>query len=193
MNGGIALSVYSAIERSFRSLLLKMPYEKITISLICEAAGVSRTAFYKCFSDKEDVVEELIDKDIVQPLCTLREMLPTQQIKSAPQLITEQIYRGFVNNKEYYTCVNNIDGHRFLLKNLVDKLHALNTEILEEYNLPKLEKYYMAYFYAASNAILISKWIENGMDVEPSAMSSYYNKWAQHYWTQTAPIKRDWS
>jgi AcrR family transcriptional regulator len=187
------MSIGFAVERSFRELLLKMPYEKITISMICEAAGVSRTAFYKCFSDKDDLVEKLIDKDIVQPLYTLREMLPTRRIKSAPQLITEQIYQCFVNNKEYYTRVNSIDNHRFLHKYLADKLSALNTKILKEYNLPEQEKYYMAYFYAASNAILISKWIENGMDVEPAALSSYYNKWAQHYLTESSPFGRNWS
>ncbi|MDR1183169.1 MAG: TetR/AcrR family transcriptional regulator [Coriobacteriales bacterium] len=187
------MSISCAVERSFRDLLLKMPYEKITISMICKAAGVSRTAFYKCFSDKDDLVEKLIDKDIVQPILTLREMLPTKRIKSAPQLVTEQIYQGFIDNKEYYTRVNNIDNHRFLLKYLAGKLNALNNKIVEEYDLPEREKYYMAYFYAAANAILISKWIENGMDMAPSALSSYYNKWAGHYLTQASPFALDWS
>jgi AcrR family transcriptional regulator len=187
------VSIGRAVERSFKNLLLRTPYEKITISMICEAAGVSRTAFYKCFSDKDDLVEQLIDKDIIQPLITLREILPTKRIKSAPQLITEQIYQGFVDNREYYTRVNGIDNHRFLHKCLADKLSALNNRILEEYDLPEREKYYMAYFYAASNAILISRWIENGMDVEPAALSSYYNKWAQHYWTENSPFGLDWS
>jgi hypothetical protein len=51
----------------------------------------------------------------------------------------------------------------------------------------------MAYFYAASNAILISRWIENGMDVEPADLSSYYNKWAQHYLTEASPFALNWS
>jgi AcrR family transcriptional regulator len=190
MNGGAVLTIYDAVEHSFRNLLLKMPYEKITISQICEAANISRTAFYKCFSDKDDLVEKLMEKDIVKPLQTLREMLPTKKIKSAPQLMTEQIYQGFVNYKEYYIRVNDIDNHRFLLKGLIDNINDLNAKILEEYDLPEQEKFYMAYFYAASIVMLIIKWIERGMDMEPAAMSSYYNKWAQRYWTQ---LSSNWS
>jgi len=187
------LPIYSSVANSFRNLVVATPYEKITVSMICKAANVSRTAFYSCFSDKDDLVARLLEDDIVEPVRTMRRMLPTRKIKSAPQLVTEQIYLGFTKNRDYYIRINAVDGHRFIIQTLADKLSQLNTEILREYNITDQEKYYMGYFYAASNAVLISRWIDNGMDVEPTVLCSYYNKWTSHYWQQINPEKIDWS
>ncbi|MDR1712688.1 MAG: TetR/AcrR family transcriptional regulator [Coriobacteriales bacterium] len=187
------MSIFNAIENSFRGLVQTVPFEKITISMICQAANVSRTAFYSSFADKDDLVEKLLDHDVVEPVRELRRLLPTKKIKSAPQLVTEQIYAGFLRHKDYYTRINSIEQHRFIIQSLTTMLSAMNTEILKEYDLPQLEKYYMGYFFAAANAMLISKWIDNGMDLDASTLSSYYNKWTQRYWTQVQPSHIDWS
>ncbi|MBR5113246.1 MAG: helix-turn-helix transcriptional regulator, partial [Clostridia bacterium] len=40
-------------------LFADKPYEKITVTEIVKKAGVSRTAFYRNFNTKEDVLREL--------------------------------------------------------------------------------------------------------------------------------------
>ncbi|MDR2715334.1 MAG: TetR/AcrR family transcriptional regulator [Coriobacteriaceae bacterium] len=169
-----------------------MPYEKITITMVCAGAHVSRTAFYSFFSSKEDLVQKLVDDDIIQPIHALRELLPTQKIESAPRLITEKVYQGFTRNKDYYAQVAKIDDTRLLFDCLTKKLTGINQGILEKSPISDQEKYYAAYFFAASNAVLIIKWIENGMDVEPATLASLYNKWTQHYWHQVVPFQLDW-
>lgn|GEM_PF-2413476 len=189
--GGI-LSLSCTIESSFRNLVLEIPYEKITISLICQAANVSRTAFYSCFTNKEDLIEKLLDKDIVQPLRTLREILPTAKIKSAPQLLAEQLYLGFEKRKDYYTKISKINRGRYIFTFLTNRLEAINTEIFKNVDLPAYEKQYAAFFFAASNVTLITRWIENGMDIEASTMASLYVKMTQHYWNTTPVNKVKW-
>lgn len=42
---------------SFKELMQKKPFEKITIKMITDAAGVIRPTFYNYFQDKYDVME----------------------------------------------------------------------------------------------------------------------------------------
>lgn len=49
---------------SFRELVLTMPFQKISIKMITDKAGVIRPTFYNYFQDKYEVIEYLFDKDV---------------------------------------------------------------------------------------------------------------------------------
>ena len=44
-----------------RSLLLTRAWERISVQLICETAGVSRSTFYAHFDDKQDLLDTVFD------------------------------------------------------------------------------------------------------------------------------------
>ena len=48
---------------SLRDLMLKKPFEKITIKQICDATGVIRIVFYNYFSDKYAALEYIVYRD----------------------------------------------------------------------------------------------------------------------------------
>ncbi len=50
---------------SFIELMKKIPFEKITIKMITDDAGVMRPTFYKHFQDKYEVLEWILQKNIV--------------------------------------------------------------------------------------------------------------------------------
>jgi hypothetical protein len=54
------------------------------------------------------------------------------------------------------------------------------------------EKRYGALFFAVSNAHLISKWLDNGMDVTPDRLAQLYSKWTRRYWFDVSPNKMGW-
>jgi len=47
------------LQLALMHLMGEHPYEKITVSEIVRRAGVSRTAFYRNYADKEDILHEL--------------------------------------------------------------------------------------------------------------------------------------
>ena len=47
------------LQLALMHLMGEHPYEKITVSEIVRRAGVSRTAFYRNYTDKEDILHEL--------------------------------------------------------------------------------------------------------------------------------------
>ncbi|MFR1342509.1 MAG: TetR family transcriptional regulator [Anaerovoracaceae bacterium] len=52
-----------AIEASLKNLLLKKPFDKITINDIAEDCGISRMTFYYHFKDIYDLVEWACEED----------------------------------------------------------------------------------------------------------------------------------
>ena len=53
------------LENTLLELMLKMPYEEITATRICEEAGISRRIFYHLFTNKLDALYSLIDHRIL--------------------------------------------------------------------------------------------------------------------------------
>ena len=53
------------LENALLELMLKMPYEDISVTRLCEEAGISRRVFYHLFSGKEGILHGLIDHRIL--------------------------------------------------------------------------------------------------------------------------------
>ena len=49
---------------SFKELIMQVPFEKLTIKMITNGAGVIRPTFYKHFQDKYEVLEWILKKNI---------------------------------------------------------------------------------------------------------------------------------
>ena len=49
---------------SFKELIMKMPFEKITVKMITDGADVIRPTFYKHFQDKYEIIEYILEKEI---------------------------------------------------------------------------------------------------------------------------------
>ena len=53
------------VTESLLKLMQKMPYEDITVTQLCQAAGVTRRVFYHLFSNKTGALHALIDHKIL--------------------------------------------------------------------------------------------------------------------------------
>ena len=62
------------LQLSLMHLMSDQPYEKITVSEIVRRAGVSRMAFYRNYTDKEDILHELGNK-LVESIARIRRKL----------------------------------------------------------------------------------------------------------------------
>ena len=62
--GDMSQITKKAIEASLKNLLLKKPFDKITINDIAEDCGISRMTFYYHFKDIYDLVEWACEEDV---------------------------------------------------------------------------------------------------------------------------------
>ncbi len=58
---------------SFKELIMKMPFEKITVKMITDGADVIRPTFYKHFQDKYEIIEYILKKEIKDKIQVLIE------------------------------------------------------------------------------------------------------------------------
>ena len=56
--------VHVALQESFKKLILEHNFDKITIKMITDDAGLIRPTFYNHYVDKYEVLEEIFYNDI---------------------------------------------------------------------------------------------------------------------------------
>ncbi|MDR1358304.1 MAG: TetR/AcrR family transcriptional regulator [Coriobacteriales bacterium] len=186
------MPIRDSIQNCFRELVISTPYEKITVTSLCRRVNISRAAFYDHFNSKDAILFSLVEHDLYMPNHQMMQSIPTRKLKSAPQILMEMIYQTIQRNSLFYLKLNRIDKGRLLIATLTELFSALNDNVLADFDLPEDEKRYSAFFFAVSDAHLISKWLDNGMDVAPARLAQLYNKWTLRYWFDVNPEKMGW-
>ena len=83
-------------------LMAEQPYEKITVSEIVRRAGVSRTAFYRNYTDKEDILHEMGGKLIEM----ISELTDKPELFEDSRSWFENVFRLMRENREVLTLLD---------------------------------------------------------------------------------------
>ena len=140
------------LQLALMHLMGEHPYEKITVSEIVRRAGVSRTAFYRNYADKEDILHELGNRLINR----IAEISEKPELHENPHQWFEDVFRTIREDKETIA--------------LFDKAGILQHELfsgrsISEFLYPATDtetKYIRLASEAAFFQILIS-WFRDGM------------------------------
>ena len=111
---------------SFKELMQKKPFEKITIKMITDAAGVIRPTFYNYFQDKYEVMEWLLWEDVFK---SVTELVNMDMDKEALKML----FRKFEIDKEYYEKVFTISGQNSFEEMLYNQIYDLAKRMLAEH------------------------------------------------------------
>lgn len=172
-----------AIENSFKKLVMRHPYTKITVAEVCREAHLSRKTFYVNFQDKEAIVASIFERGAVEPIRMLNATLTQEQARSISPMYTENLYSYFESEKDYY---QRLVGPMFgkddtFIRVVTRSLFALNQDILGQFNIEELEREYVSYFFASSQAMFCQKWIADGMPIPPKRLAEIYQSMAYSY------------
>lgn len=93
----------SLLGQKFKELVVEKSFDKITIKMITDAAGVIRPTFYNYFQDKYEVMEWLLWEDVFKSVDELMDMdMPLEAMK--------MLFRKIEVDKEYYIKVFEVKG-----------------------------------------------------------------------------------
>ena len=95
------------IAESFQSLLEKHPFDKITIRMITDQAGLIRPTFYNHFQDKYDLVEWIFSEDIVSEVDRLLQ-------HGMQQEAIKFLFTGIHKNRKFYAKMLQVSGQNSL-------------------------------------------------------------------------------
>lgn len=180
------------IKRCFKELVLERPYAKITVSDICERAHLSRKSFYAHFDNKEAILADIIHQDVIQPLQTINDLFSLEQAFEMSTVIFGKIYEQIYGQGEFYeTLVKPMKGvDDTFIRILTHAIYELDIELLHRYRFAgdARKADYVAYFFASSQAMLIQKWIGDGMPYAPQELADLYRELTGNFWLSTFSV-----
>lgn len=153
---------------------------KITVRELCEKCDISRTTFYKYFKDTYEIIEYVFVNDCVEP----QKHLIVSYLK--PKIIVLEWYLSFYKHKDFYLVAIHDEGQNSFFETVISKLEQFNKEL---YTIEITKKVsaedisYLSYKYASMQAMLLKKWMKEGMKVPPEKMVEYFltDLQSEHY------------
>lgn len=139
------------IFEAYYELLKKYPCSDISVSEICEKAGVSRMSFYRNFKSKED----LISKSIEKVLQNLKQRL-LKYDKLNQYVVTREIFVTAEMYKDAFKSFKDSEYASKLMDSVAEKLFSFAPE-------DKISptKKYIPIFYFSALTGLLNFWIKN--------------------------------
>ena len=151
-----------SLEISLMQLLEKKELKKITISELVERAGVSRAAFYRNYSSKEQILEEIF-KNTVQGIT---DKLEEFNFKTEMYQIWLFIFKEAKKEARVISLAIDYNFEKLLTQAVFDFLEKRNR------NAKKMTNSYMNSFWSSAVVSVLSKWIKDGMKVPAEKIAS---------------------
>lgn len=166
---------YKQIINTFRSLVMTKDFEKLSVTEISTAAGISRKTFYQYFKDKNEIVEHIVYESIIQPMRHMRSLSGEFEFPSLT--IMSWLYEQFYKDRLFYSRISKFTGQNSFFELMLSFTSDIVYEKFKTLNISEQEKEYSIYFYASSHIMILTKWINDGMQISPKEMASFYEKW----------------
>ena len=111
----------------------KHPFEKITIRMIIDQAGLIRPTFYNHFQDKYDLVEWIFCENIIREVESL---LDHGMVQEAIKFLFTGIHR----NRQFYSKLLQVTGQNCLEEVMGRHFYELFRKSIEQRGIKKLPK-----------------------------------------------------
>ena len=141
-------------------LLEEKPFQAITVTDVCKAAGAHRSTFYSHYDNTLDLLNEVKDQTMRDFYASF-EHLPREAALTDREFLDtylkfveehKQLFRVFLEN------INLFDGHSILLKMENDMQNISKTKGSQEERLSR----YKLLFTASGITSIVSFWLESG-------------------------------
>lgn len=160
-------STKTDLEASLKKMLLKKPFDKITINDLAADCGISRMAFYYHFKDIYDLVEWSCEEDG-------RRALQGKKTYDTWQGGLLQIFEAVLENKPFISNVYRSVSREQVENYLYHLTYGLLEDVVEEkskdVSISKEDKRFIADFYKYGFVGVMLDWIGKGMSEDPSVI-----------------------
>lgn len=157
-----------AIVNAILQLLKEMPFEQITVKAITDKAKLSRRTFYRNFSNKTEIIDELI-------LGIWQDYL--DEIKKKPDYKLYNVVYTFFNVVVKHQEMLEILHNQGLLISALNKVNehlplVLKVQIRNETTLSNSDASYLAAFIGGGMISLVIEWFDQGAQEAPAAIAA---------------------
>ena len=161
------------LAESFKKQLLKHPFEKITIKMITDDAGVIRPTFYNYYRDKYEVFEHIIDEELMGVAYALID-------NSMEREAIKMVFTYFGRNRFFYQEAFKVEGQNSFEGILFNRITGLFKKIIKKHttieNDSILTVENLARYYSTGMVYILKMWLfeERFLKVTPEEMFNAY-------------------
>ena len=166
--------IEKALAHSLKELVVRMPFDKITIKQIADGAGVIRVTFYNHFLDKYDLLAWIVRREILDPV---RILISNQMYRESLVLIFSNLLR----DKDFYMRAVKIEGQNSFAEIVNDCAFQMVLDMFRERGADRSHPEHrwmnpenLAMYYANSMSYVMLEWIRSGMSIPPEEMATIY-------------------
>lgn len=156
------------IVETYKQMVIDQKTAEIPVSEICREAGISRKTFYYHFQDRYEVIEHILVTDIETPI------LKALKLGYWHYEVVKLIFENLLLDQDFYKIAILENSQNSLFETLISRLQAINAKYDREEDkkdcTPK-EVEYLNYRFAVEMALMIKKWMLEGMVETPDFMS----------------------
>ena len=157
------------IADSFKALMLRHPFEKISILMIANEAGIRRPSFYNHFQDKYDLLTWIVDTEVIAPA---EEPLRAGDRREA----LHRLFTQLADNALFYRRAFTVNGQNgfegsFILRMRELLLRSVPISGGVSELLPPSD---VAHFHAVCFVSVVRSWLESGKSISPEELTDAY-------------------
>lgn len=155
------------IRTAFETLLSQNPPEKITVSRICEQAGIHRTTFYGHYSDVYDLIEHMLHTmyaSVLQGIQSAEGDYLTGGLMNMLQYI--RLHKSFFKNYLHMRAIN--PSAMPTVEHQAERHVAILVENMDESE--KQDTLYRYAFFSAGLSNMVERWVARDCAEEPETI-----------------------
>ena len=159
---------------ALKELLKTQPFEKVTVSSICEQANMKRTSFYYHFLDKYDLVNWIFDTEYE---AFLKEAFSVESLepKGVPKGVTiwdliRSTAEYFYQHAAFYQNIVSFTGQNSFLDHFRELLAPLLQEMLRDYHKDSTAMEFHINFHSDAILAALVRWLNDPKRVPPDTL-----------------------
>ena len=169
-------------DKALLSLLEKKPFEYVTISELCEEAGVNRSTFYLHYENTADLLKEAtayVLDNFTSYFSVDMESITSKYANCDLQEL------NFINEKYLHPYLSFIKANQRIFSAVLSQPVAFDSKaifqrlfdnvfnpILDRFHYPRDEQHYVMMFYLNGITAIITEWLKDGCNKSIEDISS---------------------
>ena len=150
---------------AFLELMRQKKYTEITVTDIVKCAGVSRMAYYRAFSSKEDILTEYLKRLIAE----LQEKIENSSCSERTSVF-RLVFCMIADHREFFRNMSGVNLQDFIVSDIVKNAYSIAQNFYQCHPYDKRTEY--AFYYHIGGLTNATRmWIESGMHETVDEMS----------------------
>ena len=170
-----------ALANALQELMIEIPFERISVSQICEKCDMNRKSFYYHFKDKYDLVNWIFDMDFIAVFAdeNFNNMSSNEERWKTIDIFLQLFYK----NKTFYQNALKIKGQNSFSEHFYECIRPIIKKRIETTIDNSASETFTIDFFSDACICALERWLSEKDSMPPEQFSALLKKYIQMFST----------